>query len=104
MWRRIWMYSGERAPCKSTLYSSKTNVRYTLLHFLPGFSGLQYLWVAGPGLPDRLDQNDPRLTIQALGSQIIREEQIKESDPVVPREFSISRCACRFACHKHAGG
>jgi hypothetical protein len=40
---------------------------------------------------ESLSVNDPRLTIQSLGSQIIREEQIKESDPVVPREFSISR-------------
>jgi hypothetical protein len=42
-------------------------------------------------VPLRLDQNDPHLTIQSLGSQIIREETIKESDPVVPRAFDFSR-------------
>jgi hypothetical protein len=41
-------------------------------------------------VPLRLDVNDPHLTIQALGSQIIREETIKESDPVVPRAFDYS--------------
>merc|ERR1719191_2188936 len=42
-------------------------------------------------VPLRLDTNDPHLTIQSLGSQIIREETIKESDPVVPRAFDYSR-------------
>jgi hypothetical protein len=42
-------------------------------------------------VPLRLDVNDPHLTIQSLGSQIIREETIKESDPVVPRAFDYSR-------------
>jgi hypothetical protein len=42
-------------------------------------------------LPMRLDSNDPRLTIQTFGAQIIREEFIKESDAVVPRQFDISR-------------
>jgi len=40
---------------------------------------------------ESLTMNDPRLTIQSLGAQIIREEQIKASDPVIPREFQVSR-------------
>jgi len=42
-------------------------------------------------LPDRLDENDPTLTIQSMFGQIIFEEPIKESSQVVDRQFDISR-------------